>query len=229
MLYKKPRQQVTGEYKFLNKFLESGYFDKYNDRGSNFTLIHEPFTELGYADLVCVRWKRPVGCDWKDYRNRLIKDDIRILHHLYNCQIFKSAREIVGELGFSEKEVDGSLLRLHEAGLITENVRKDKVKIKSIKKIFFICEIIAIEAKLQDWKGALQQSLNNILFASKAFALLPDKIISKKMLEHYQGSNVGVLSFNTTFREVVQPKTNKIPTNITSWYFNEYIGRSYFS
>ena len=227
MLYKRPKQRITDEFKFLNKFLDSGYFDKFNN--NNFTLIQEPFTEVGFADLVCVSWRKPLNDFWTENRNKLTKDDIKILHHLYNCSLFKSSEEIVRELGFSEREVEKILFRLYDANLIVENVNKNRVKIKPLRDIFFIREIIAIEAKLKDWKGALRQSLNNISFASKSFSLLPETTINKHLLDYYKRTDVGLLSFNSTCREVVKPKRSKIPTNITSWYFNEYVGRSMYS
>ncbi len=225
MLYKKPKQKITEEYKFLDKFLNSGYFDKFKSSKYKFTLIQEPFTEVGYADLVCIKWNRSITDMWVESRNKLVKDDIKILHHLYNCRIFKGIDEIVSELGFSDRDVNDTLIRLLDANLITAN-KINKVKIKPLKDIFFIHEIIAIEAKLKDWKRALEQSLNNVSFASKSFTLFPNKTINQQLLENYQKTDVGVLSFGTTYSELVQPKKRKIPTTIASWYFNEYIGRN---
>lgn len=225
MLYKKPRQRITEEFNFLDKFLNSGYFDKFNGSKYNLTIIQEPFTQVGYADLVCIRWNKSIRKSWVPGRNKLIKNDIKILHHLFNCRFHKSIDEIVKELGFSDREVNETLFRLLDANLITENKIR-KVKIRPLKDIFFIHEIIAIEAKLKDWKRALEQSLNNVSFASKSFSLFPDKTISHRLLKNYKENDVGVLSFGTTCREVVKPRKHKIPTAITSWYFNEYIGRN---
>ncbi len=225
MIYKKPHQRPTGEYTFLDKFLESGYFDKFQNKKYNITLIHEPFTQLGYTDLVCIRWNKEIGENWKADRNKLVKNDIKILHHLYNCRIFKTVEEIVGDLGFSIQQVNKTLSRLSKAEIITIN-KLGKVKIKPISEIFFINEIIAVEAKLRDWKRALEQSQNNVLYASKSFSLFPEKTINKNLIKNYKMTDVGVLSFDSTYHELIKPKKNKIPTAITSWYFNEYIGRS---
>ena len=83
MLYTKPKQRVTEEFKLLDKFLSSGYFDKFNSSKHNLTLIQEPFTQVGYADLVCISWHKSVEDKWETSRNNLIKNDIKILHHLY--------------------------------------------------------------------------------------------------------------------------------------------------
>jgi len=226
MLYKKPKQRVTNELVFLDKFLKSGYFDRFNDNKYNLTIIQEPFTQVGYADIVCIRWNKTIKDNWDASRNKLIKNDIKILHHLFNCRFYKSINEIVNELGFSHREVNNTILRLSDAKLIIEN-KFGKVKIRPLKDIFFVHEIIAIEAKLKNWKQALDQTLNNVYFASKSFALFPDTTINRRLLKNYKENDVGVLSFGTTYKEVVKPKKHKIPTAITAWYFNEYIGRKY--
>ena len=225
MLYKKPNQRMTEELKFLDKFLESGYFDNLENDKFNLTFIQEPFTQVGYADLVCIRWDNEIKDKWVTSRNELVPNDIKILHHLYNCRIYKEVDDIVRELGFSYKKVNETLLRLSDADLLISNKTR-KVKIRPIKEIFFVNEIIAIEAKLKNWKIALNQSVNNVSFASKSFSLFPDKAINYNLLENYKKTDVGVLSFNKKCREVVKPKKQKIPTAITSWYFNEYIGRN---
>lgn len=224
MLYRKPYQKVTEEYKFLNRFLDSGYFDRMESKTYDYTLIQEPFTELGYADLVCVRWKKSIKSKWSSKRNNLIKDDIRILHHLYNCREYKSASEIQNDLGFSKKEIEKIINRLFDAELITEN-KSCNIKIKPKNEIFFLHEIIAIEAKLKDWRCALDQSLNNISFASKSMALFPNKIITDNLLENYRKTEVGILTFDAKYQEIVKPKIKEIPTALTSWYINEFIGR----
>ena len=225
MIYKKTYQRRTDEYAFLEKFLESGYFDRFKNDKYNVTLIQEPFTQLGYPDLVCIKWKKDILNKWKADRNNLTKNDIKILHHLYNCRIFKTIKEIVGDLCFSIKQVKETLSRLSKAETIITN-KVGKVKIKPLDEIFFITEIIAIEAKLKDWKRALEQSQNNVLFSSKSFSLFPEKTINNNLIDKYQQTDVGVLSFESKYRELVKPTKNKIPTAITSWHFNEYIGRN---
>ncbi len=228
MIYKKTHQRRTEEYDFIVNFLESGYFDRFKNDKYNVSLIHEPFTQLGYTDLVCIKWKKDILDKWKAERNNLVKNDIKILHHLYNCRVFKTTEEIVGELGFSIKQVKETLSRLSKAETIITN-KAGKVKIKPLNEIFFLKEIIAIEAKLKDWKRALEQSQNNVLFSSKSFSLFPEKTINSKLIDNYKQTDVGVLSFDSKYRELIKPKNIKIPTAITSWYLNEYIGRNCWS
>lgn len=224
MLYRRPKQKITGELIFLNKFLESGYFDKFRSERYELTIIQEPFTEFGYADVVCVRWDKSISRKWSSKRNDLIKDDIKILHHLYNCRVYKRTDDIVNELGFSFHEIEKTITRLLDANLVME-AKNGSIRIRAIKEIFYVNEIIAIEAKLKDWKRALEQSLNNVSFSSKSFSLFPDKTINDRLVKSYSKYDIGVLSFDSSCREIVKPKRNKIPASLTSWYLNEYIGR----
>ena len=66
------------------------------------------------------------------------------------------------------------------------------------------------------------------LFSSKSFSLFPEKTINNNLIDKYEQTDVGVLSFDSKYRELIKPEKIKIPTAITSWYFNEYIGRSYW-
>jgi hypothetical protein len=149
---------------------------------------------------------------------------MKILHHLYNVKIFKEKSEITKELGFSLRKANKSVGKLLEAELVTMN-KQNKIKIKLIKEIFFIKEIISIEAKLHNWKRALEQSVNNTYFSSQSYTLFPDKIITKRLLEEYINTDVGIISFEKSYRIIKKPKRRTIPSSMSSWFFNEHIGR----
>ena len=180
MIYKKPRQINNSEYRFLTDFLKSNFIKSIN-QNSNYevSLIQEPYTGFGYADLVCIIWDKIIYKKWSQKRNNLSFIDIKVLHHLYNSKVFKDKTQIKCELGYGISQINNSISNLLEAELIKINKQK-KVKIKPLKDIFFLKEIISIEAKLKDWKKALEQCLNNTQFASKSFALFPAKTVKKK-------------------------------------------------
>lgn len=226
MVYSKKTQIKTEELKLIDSFLASGFFEKLADKDYDYSIIQEPYTGFGYADIVCLKWNKSINEKWNLNRNNLDQNDIKILHHLHNCRVYKSVDELKIELGFSINQINKTILKLLDSRLVKEN-RQNKIRIKPLKEIFFIKEIISIEAKLKDWKRAYNQSLNNVNFSSKSFTLFPEKTINKKLLNTYRSSDVGVLSFNKTCRELVKPKRNKIPGSLTSWLFNEYIGRNH--
>lgn len=225
MIYKKLRNIENKELSFLKEFLASSFFADINKNHKyKASIIQEPYTGFGYADLVCIIWDQSIRNKWSDKRNQLDITDIKILHHLYNVKIFKEKSEITKELGFSLRKANKSVGKLLEAELVTMN-KQNKIKIKLTKEIFFIKEIISIEAKLHNWKRALEQSVNNTYFSSQSYTLFPDKIITKRLLEEYIITDVGIISFEKSYRVIKKPKRRTIPSSISSWFFNEHIGR----
>lgn len=225
MLFIKPEHLQCNELNFLNKFLSSGFFENINQNPNyEVSLIQEPYTGYGYADLVCIIWDKTIQSKWNETRNSLEIKDVKILHHLYNCKIYKNVSNIVNDLGFNEKAVYGSVDKLLNARLIQAN-KENKIKIKPINEIFYVKEIISIEAKLHDWKRALEQSMNNIYFSSKSFTLFPDKIITDNLINKYCSTDVGIISFEKKYKILKKPKRQTIPSTLCSWFFNEHIGR----
>lgn len=225
MIYKKPRNIENKELSFLKEFLASSFFTDINENHEyEVSIIQEPYTGFGYADLVCIIWDQSIRNKWSDKRNQLNITDIKILHHLYNVKLFKEKSEVTKELGFNLRKVNKSIEKLLEAELVTMN-KQNRVKIKLIKEIFFIKEIISIEAKLYDWKRALEQSINNTYFSSQSYVLFPGKIITKRLLEEYINTDIGIISFEKSYKIIKKPKRQTIPSSLSSWFFNEYIGR----
>lgn len=225
MLFVKQNQKLTLEYSFLTDFINSKYFDKYqNSDRYSYTLIQEPFTGIGYPDLVCVIWEKNLLSFWNPERNYLNKDDIKILHYLYITKERFNLEEISRRTFFPIKKVEKSILRLLASKVVKET--KSKYSISSMKKVFFIKDIISIEAKLYDWRRALDQARYNCLFSSNSFVLFPPKTINENMLCAYENSDVGIISFEDNYRIVKKAERKRIPSTIHSWKFNEYIGRT---
>lgn len=221
--------QRSKENKLLEEFIESGFFEKLNTKRYGYTLIHEPYTGFGYADLVCLRWKKTIQERWNVKRNLLQEEDIKILHYLYNAQTAKTIDQMENDLGYDNRTLHKIVDRLVSAELITEN-QFSRFKIRPLKDIFFIHEIITVEAKIRDWKKALEQSFNNVFFSSKSFSLFPNKTINQNLLEAYRKTDVGILSIESGkkgCRQVIKPEKMHIPASLTAWRFNEMLGKSW--
>lgn len=205
--------------------MESGFLESYIDFSKyNYMLIQEPFTGYGYSDLVCVTWKKELEAIWNSNRNCIEYDDIKILHHLYVEKKFKSELELNLELGFSPSKIEKSLLKLEEANLL--NISKQgKVKAKKKNEIYLLEKIISIEAKLHDWKRALDQAVNNSYYASDSYVLFPEKNMNQNMLDYYEKYNIGIIAYCKNAKIIKKSMKNKIPSTLGSWTFNEYVGR----
>jgi predicted transcriptional regulator len=226
MLYIKPKQKMTKEYLFLMDFLKYNYIANYhNDEDLDYTLIQEPYTGFGYTDLVYIVWSKNIYKRWNTERNKLLITDIKILHHLFNCKKFKCISDINKELGFSIRTIMNSISKLYDAGLLVKN-KSGKYKTLAKNEIFFVKEIISIEAKLKDWKRALYQAMNNYYYSSESYALFPQKIITDNLVRTYKQSNIGVIAFDENINIIKKSERNEIPSTISSWLFNEHIGRT---
>lgn len=225
MLYIKDKHTQCGELTFLENFLQSGFIEGVNRTPEyEVSIIQEPYTSFGYADLVCVVWDKSIQKRWNPKRNQLDINDIKILHHLYSCNLFKDIDELVCDLGFSKNKIRSSLERLSFAEMI-ELDDCNKAKINPINEIFFVKEIITIEAKLHDWKRALEQSVNNTSFSSRSYTLFPPKAITKNLIKTYSQTDVGIITFEEKYKILKDSKKKRIPANLNSWLFNEHIGR----
>lgn len=58
--------------------------------------------------------------------------------------------------------------------------------------VSFLNEVIAIEAKLTKWRGALQQAYRNRCFADKSYVLLPHETAEIANLHEYEFERRGV-------------------------------------
>lgn len=225
MLQRKMNQIDTKEHRLLRSFLETSFFEKFSTHGSSkFTVIEEPYTGFGYADAVGIIFDGHAYKSWSPHRNKLKNDDIKILHHLYLCNKGRSLEDLNSELGFSKNFIERSIKRLDDANTIYF-LKDNRVKNQPINKIFFLKEIIAIEAKLKDWKGALLQSKNNLSFCSRAYSLFPKDVNKENFMNRYQGTGVGVITHKEKYKIELSSKKNNIPKTLNSWLFNEYVGR----
>lgn len=227
MIQRKRNQVDTEEYRFLKSFLETDFFERFSRSTRNdLVVIEEPYTGFGYADAVGVIYDKSISETWTDARNALQGDDVKILHHLYLTKRGRCPERLILELGFPTRRLSRAIDRLARAGMIIQ-LKDGRIKIQSIKKVFFVKEIVAVEAKLRDWKGALTQSRNNLSFCSRSYSLFPATAIRPHIKRQYTDTGVGIVSHGSHNRIEVASTKRSIPSNLSSWHFNEYIGRTF--
>jgi predicted transcriptional regulator len=204
--------------------MRSNPLSSYISEDEEYSLIEEPDTGLGFTDLVYVVWNKSAIANWNSARESLTVNDIKVLHHLFLCRKYKSISELKIELGFTSKFLSDSLVHLVDAGLILKS-RNEKYKCRKKSDIFFVNHIVSIEAKLHDWRRALYQASNNLIFSSESYTLFPESAITTTMKNEYLKSDVGIISYRDSAEIIQKSKRNTIPISLTSWMFNEYVGR----
>lgn len=209
--YRTNSHQQGPESELVTKVLAQGLPFK-----NKFEIIQELELPTGYPDILAVSYKKhsePLANF--DHFN---KEHLKVLHYLYSLKA-SSSNEISSKLLIKPKTVDKILYDLLDAELVWS--KGDRFKIKSVSKIFAIDKIIAIEAKIQDWRSAVSQAINNTWFASDSYILIPEKKNNHLIAEYAQKFGIGVIvSANEEPYIYSRAQVQKLPVSYGSWFVN---------
>jgi hypothetical protein len=185
-------------------------------KGEQLTIFREPRLPSGFPDLVVVVWKESVAAKWGAERRNITAADLRLMQHLTtagpaNLPHLKSLFGL---------DTERSLGRLEASDMVI--LRKDKWRARALSRTFAVRRIVAIEAKVAEWRAALDQAFINTWFTSESYVLVPAIPKGASLLETALQHGIGVLSKETpglVERRVSQPRS------YASWLFNEWTWR----
>ncbi len=219
----KRRSKPGPENDMVQLFLSRYEFLFEHDSELSLTVLTEPKIGISFPDIVLVYWDRSMLVNWTETRQNLAIKDIKILHHIAQKEK-NHIRQIQKKLGFSEKEIFQSLSALQDADLLYWT--DSHVSIKPLSEIFFVKDIIAIEAKMRDWKSVIEQANLNKLFASQSYVLVPKINDNSIIMSETSRLRLGCLEYDDNkFMVSKKAKRNNIPVSYNSWIINEAIGR----
>lgn len=198
--------------------------DELSKKALSYALFHEPELPTGFPDVVIVSYNPRIFETWKTDRLKLNSLDIKILHHL-NLVHGSDTEGIEKQLGMDGKVLIQSLERLHSSDLIRWYAKKWMPR--SQRKKYAIRSIIAIEAKIKNWKSAFSQAEINRWFASESYILTPSAQPTERILQKSQKTGVGILIMpeKSRSKKIRNSLREEIPLCYVSWLFNEWIGR----
>ena len=134
------------------------------------------------------------------------------------------SKSLETRLGINSKSLLLSLERLLDSKLIKRSARQWKPY--CLKYTFAITRIIAIEAKIKDWKSAFYQAEINKWFSSESYIVSPVLRPTTRIIDTARKLGIGIYSFDTNcMKKVNQAAKSKLPSCYASWMFNEWIGR----
>lgn len=204
------------ELDVVRAFVESGIGNGRPD--TQVSVFCEPLLETGYPDIVVVHWRRCRAEAWPAVRAELTPDDIKLLHFLAGVRCAKRD-EIPGRRA-------RSLDRLAGAGVVTISSRW--VRCRPLREIFAVSRIIALEAKISDWRKGLQQAFLNTWFASESFLLLPHAPGRTQVMAEARRIGVGVVDVTQHLTAPhIAARRDRIPQSYASWLFNEWVWRGF--
>ena len=180
-------------------------------------IFQEPKLPSGFPDLVVVFWRRDIVRSWATSRAELQTDDIRLAHYLSQVGPV-SLLELQETFG---KKAQRSAERLLAAGVL--KTKRDKWILGALDEIFAVKQLIAIEAKVSEWRAGLKQAWLNTWFASDSYLLIPRIPRGGAVLDCARELGIGVC---TDRSRVMKPTCRPpLPASYGSWLFNEWVGR----
>ena len=189
-------------------------------QNEGFLLKKELGVGYGVADLVLIRKSKfnvkkcAIRKDYGQFK-RLLRDEyFRIFDSLPDENSRRkpvSLDFLINETRFSKSFLKYNLLRTLEKNKYIKR-EKDNLYYKTNGWMPLTDEIVAIEAKMRDWKRGFIQANRYKVFADKVFLAIPDKIShlpDKKLLKQH---NIGLIILNPEKRKkktILSPRRMK--------------------
>ena len=184
------------------------------------TVFQEPRLLSGFPDLVAVLWHEPTAMRWDAARARLSGDDFRLIHIL--ATLGPQPEERLAQL-FHHHRVGRALEQLAVLGLVSK--RRGTWRATALRETFAVRRIIAFEAKVSDWRSAIEQASLNKWFTSESYVLLPRAPRGRALLEAATKAAVGVWIVGEPAPVLNCPPDHEQPVSYASWLFNEWAWR----
>ena len=185
--------------------------------GCRLTIFREPRLESGFPDIVAVIWHKATMRKFNPDRANIKRSDLRILHLLHQSGPTTSVKL----RSIFNCRVDPALERLEAANML-RHVGSNWVPC-ALSRTFATRRIYAIEAKISNWRGALEQAFLNTWFASDSYILLPKLPRSRQLLEVANSLCIGVFSMSDTMVDNSEIQPWNLPRSYMSWLFNEWV------
>lgn len=182
-------------------------------------LLREPELPTGRPDVVVIFPRTQASLP----RTPLDTQHLKVLHEIWaSSGLHESALQIA--LGLTSRKLSNILSKLEQAEVIIR--RGNFISSRSIDSVFGIRGIIAIEAKIKNWKAAIRQARTNLWFASESYILLPKRRDWGELVRHARRSGIGILcQIEEEVRQVAPALRAQIPSSYGSWLFTELVNR----
>ena len=127
-------------------------------------------------------------------RENVVFDEYFNAYYYFNG-IYNKKRILLDELGISDSKVNKKfynfLRELEELGY----VKIDGNYITSVKKIDAVTKkLIAVEAKISDWKAGLEQAVRYKQYADEVYVAISSEYVKKVDKELFHEFNIGLMS-----------------------------------
>ena len=172
--------------------------------------FQEPELPSGAPDLLLLRLSEKSDCSSIPLSER----ELKLLQFLSSKQRVQIG-DLVDLLCWPPRSAQAVVSALESKGFLTVN--NNSLTLTFEAKAFVAREIVAIEAKVSDWKRALVQAQRNHWFASQSYVLLQGSV-SASAMDSAADTGVGILHFDGRRAKVlVRAERNRLPGSYASW------------
>lgn len=181
--------------------------------------VREAVFDIGRPDLVLIqrRAEHLVTTSEPELRT----EHLQLLHQLHTLG-WSDLQTLYSTFCFSKRTVRTVLDDLESRGLVRRTTRGFAPA--ALRRIFGLSKIVAIEAKISDWRGAIRQAHRNTWFASHSYVLFPQKRFLASALVEAESKGVGVLVVERgRVRRLLRPSAIRLPASYGSWVVNEWV------
>lgn len=146
---------------------------------------------------------------YKTSFNKLTMAELDVLADIY-IKKRVSIHYLIKRLRMDSKSIKEKYLYKFMKNNLISRISKYQYKATEWAEIK-IKNIIAIEAKLSDWKTVLNQALDNFTFADYSYVAIDEAVCSEKIIRQFVERNIGVLSVGkeNMVKLIYRPKINK--------------------
>ncbi|MGA7741091.1 MAG: hypothetical protein WCE40_04565 [Polyangia bacterium] len=183
-------------------------------------LLREPELPTGCPDVVAL-FRSGLPLSVPAARRRLTPRHFQLLQHLYEVKEAEVDR-LADLLAVTDRLL--AILVQDLAGAALVRVSDSRVRPTPLASVFGVNRIVAIEAKMTDWRTAITQASANTWFASESYVLLPYRSCVTNIAVEAERQGVGLLLFDGRVTECPVPaKAREIPASFGSWLLNEWL------
>lgn len=212
------------EFDMVNQYIDY-ILNKYRSlKKKKVAIFIEPQIDTGYPDIVIVEYLNCTKDIWNEYRNKLSNADLKIL---FEIQLRKniSANDLCNLLGFSQDEVQKSVMRLYQCNLVHLSKTKKHIRNVQLNSYCHINKVIAIEAKIDKWSEAIRQAAKNIWFSTESYILMNKENCNEEIVQKCKEQGIGIILVNGKVKKSLESQRRNFPISYSSLEFNEWIHR----
>lgn len=223
--YKSRKPTKGPELDLTNEFIESVQ-ESYNHKENRLALFIEPKIFSNYPDIVMAEFHPKIMDKWIDKRMKLGLNEFLLLSLLSNKSIL-SFQKILNITQFSEKNLIQSIELLIDCRMIQR--KNEKWSLTNKRELFTLKKISAIEAKINNWKSALEQASLNIGYANESFILSNVQKPTNTTVQNVKDKGIGIYNMiNNKANIICEPRKFPMSNSHTVWQLNEWIGRKLY-